>query len=122
MNDSDHTTFSTKHHIIINFGWKRSPFVNRSAGVTFMLTRKWFRPHDILRIVPVPIDLQGRCAALVLRFGPVKLLFLNIYFPPPGSMPQAVYRKCVEKIMTWLQKIHGKYCREDTTPPSYSQT
>jgi hypothetical protein len=114
--DSDHTTFSTKNHIIINFGWKRSPFVNRSAGVTFMLTRKWFRPRDIIRIVPVPIDLQGRCAALVLKFGTVKLLALNIYFPPPGSMPQALYKKCVEKIMAWLQKTYGRYCREDTTP------
>ena len=113
--DADHCAFNTNDHLVINSGYGRSAYTNKSCGVTLMLTRKWFSKNSILHYFKVPASLQGRCMAVLLRFFGAKILLINVYFPPPTSMSTSGYQKCIDAIIRWINSVYEK-CKEDVTP------
>ena len=78
--DSDHNVFSTEYHVVINCGYGRGAFTNKSCGVSFMLTRKWFSKNSVLHFFKVPANLQGRCAAILVKFFGDRLFIENAVF------------------------------------------
>ena len=113
--ESDHNFFHTDDHIIVTFGYGRGSYTNRSCGLTFLLNRRLFKRNDILKVFPVPNDLQGRCAALFIKLGSAQILLINAYFAPPFSQSTTIYKGCVDRIIAWMKRTL-RTCKPITTP------
>eukprot|EP00972_Heterocapsa_arctica_P055288 8158751-Heterocapsa_arctica.AAC.1 len=59
----------TDNHRYIHAGWKKTQHSNKSAGVTFLLHKKWFKEKHIVYCDPGPPELAGRTGILRLKSG-----------------------------------------------------
>ena len=109
-NDPD-TQVPTVHkinfHTFINFGWSRSPYINKSCGGTIAVRTARF-PQSGGRIRPrqiflPPRHLLGRAGAVLLP-GHLRLLVVFIYFPPRPLLARhrRNYEYVVQELVDWL--------------------
>ena len=91
----------------IPFGYKSSVHVNKSCGVTLMLRRGRIKKQHVVRIFEVPKYLWGRCAAVIITVGLIKLAILLMYFPPRqrGAAARIKSEKTADTMCHWLKGI-----------------
>ena len=106
--------YRNKQHIIYEWGWSPTPYVNKSCGVQIRLRKSLFRPKHIVEVPPTPALLQGRVGALRARSGRFDILLVVIYYPlvPQLQSEEEVYIKTITLIQEWLttllQDLHGR--------------
>ena len=72
-------------HKVLHFGWRRSPYVNKSCGLAFYL--KPTLVEQINEAFEPPALLAGRLVGLRLEGSNIDITVLLAYFPPRmGSM------------------------------------
>lgn len=87
------------------WGWRKSKFVNRSAGVSVLMKP---RMHELARSTWMPPkELTGRAGAVRIKGPHTDITLLIVYFPPRTgeSHLQGQYKECVEKLVGLLDKV-----------------
>ena len=96
---------STSQHIAVKSGYGCSPFVNKSCGVTILLSRRYFNRKDIKSVVTPPATLLGRALAVTVKNGHAHFLVIMRYFPPrPTRRNNDIYTKTVNALTTFAHK------------------
>ena len=67
------------HHRYIHAGWGKTKHSNRSAGITFIMNKRWFRPQDIVYCDPGPPELALRTAIVRLKSGWFDITLIAAY-------------------------------------------
>eukprot|EP00959_Pyramimonas_sp_CCMP1952_P023214 488400-Pyramimonas_sp.AAC.1 len=90
--------------ILVERGWERRPFSNKSCGVSLLLHKR-FKDQHVRAIRSGPEALAGRCLAVRVQTAQEDITFLLAYFPPRTSeiAKQSVYRSTVERLLQWIQ-------------------
>ncbi len=71
--------YTNDQHHIYEWGWKPTPYVNKSCGVQIRLKKSLFRMKHVVAIAPTPSLVQGRVGALHLRSGRFDIMLIVIY-------------------------------------------
>lgn len=90
------------YHRAYQWGWRPSRYVNKSAGITMMLHKRYSR-EDVKTIDEPPRILAGRAVAMRVRRGGRDFLFLCAYYPPRSNSVE--YAQTVDKITEWLHIV-----------------
>lgn len=95
-----------KRHLVVDFGYKRGEFTNRSAGVTMVLGRRFRRAH-VVRIASPPPQLAGRGGLVRLRQPDADVTVVGLYFPPrpPEHGQLRQWRRAIDSLVGWLQEM-----------------
>ena len=106
-NGEQHHRQNTREHIVLHYGWKASPLVNKSAGCALMINRGRLGEQAIRRIRPAPQELLGRGGCTYLERGINRLNVIQGYFPPRPSQEKAVanWRICGKKLLDWITQM-----------------
>lgn len=94
-------------HMVYDWGFGRSSFVTRAAGVQLRVHRRVARPCDIAAIHSPPPVLQGRGGAVRVRHPAADLLFVTLYVAPRygNAAHDAVYMKGTRELFGWLHGV-----------------
>ncbi|CAK0888584.1 unnamed protein product [Prorocentrum cordatum] len=88
---------------LIEAGWQRSPFSNRSCGISVLLHRR-FRDEHVRAVRGGPAGMLGRCLAVRVRTKSEEFTVLALYFSPrvTETKEQAPYERTVRMLFQWL--------------------
>jgi len=75
----------TDRYSRISWGWAPSRYVNKSAGITFLI--KHSLATAVRQVLRPPDELRGRLAGIRIRNTTKDLLVLAAYIPPRGTPP-----------------------------------
>ena len=92
------------HHRYIHAGWGKTRHSNRSAGITFIMNKRWFKPRDVVYCDPGPPELAGRTGIVRLKSGRFDISLVAAYLPPRGKTPVGQWKQTVSKVIEWAQK------------------
>lgn len=91
------------HHRGFHFGWCRSEHVNRSCGVSILLSARRFGARSVRRILDVPKALRGRVAGILVSQAWLRLAVIGMYFPPRQAGEAGVrQRRTIDLMTKWL--------------------
>eukprot|EP00959_Pyramimonas_sp_CCMP1952_P460034 9479210-Pyramimonas_sp.AAC.1 len=109
-------TYRAGEYLCIPFGYRSGVHSNRSCGITFMLRARRFREHHIKKVFNIPTPLWGRCAALRIVQGEMRLVLIGLYFPPRHTRREDRIRdeKTVTTMVAWLSEVLHKLTSHDT--------
>ena len=88
-------------HVELSFGWQTSPAANRACGCSIMLSKRVWPRGTLQGWWAPPSEIQGRAGAALVRRGSLSVLFVSLYFVPPGQLAH-VRRQVAARILGWL--------------------
>ena len=81
--DSKHTYWNINESFwIISFGWRKSKYVNNTAGCAIILRSSLFKPSHVTRVETPPNDLRGRGGAIRVK-APAGDFTFGVQYNPP---------------------------------------
>lgn len=95
----------TGAHWVLQAGHLPSqPITHRCAGVSLLVSKRWFTRRQMVRIATPPVELGGRGLAVELRHASAHLLLIVAYFAPKVSTASArpAYLKCSGGLVDWV--------------------
>eukprot|EP00959_Pyramimonas_sp_CCMP1952_P473501 9501849-Pyramimonas_sp.AAC.1 len=72
--------------MVLDFGWQKGRFTNKSAGCNLFLRKRVFRRSHIQQTYEPPSDLAGRAGGVRLRNNSFYIFAIVAYFPPSQRM------------------------------------
>ena len=95
-----------KHHIAYNFGYKPGAFTNKSAGVTVLLRKDWFKSKHLRAVTLPPVALAGRGGAIRVKSGRFDLHIVIGYQAPRPQEAKKIpaWEKGTKQLQEWVRK------------------
>jgi len=107
--DRDVLQYSRDGLLELSWGWRRSKYTNKSAGVAVLVASP--SRLDIRQLFSPPRHLAGRGGAVRLRGESGDFLLIVLYLPPRLSLPESAYKECVQQLMTWASSLASRVGR-----------
>jgi exonuclease III len=90
-------------HTAISWGWARTAWSNKSAGVAILLSPRL--QASLQQHYSPPPKLAGRAGAVRLRTNQEDVLIINLYVPPPTSVSRGTYDGLLDALFQWIQQL-----------------
>ena len=80
---------------------------NRSAGVSLLISSRWYRQGHLRRVCCPLLPLSGRCGAAVVKNDLGHFCFIVLYLPPkPSGRGEATpWRKTLDAVKKWTDGL-----------------
>ena len=91
---------------MVEAGWQRGPFANKSAGCGILLGKRIAR-RSVTNVWSAPSTLPGRGLAIRARARHYDVAVISLYFPPvPNySAQMTAYYKTCDALSSWVRKL-----------------
>ena len=106
---------NTTHHVqycdgyrVAHFGWDRSPFVNKSAGVAIAIREDRFNNINVCRVIVPETCIAGRGGAIRIKQNDGEFFFLTAYSPPPSGKNGGAKKTAIaaaDKVDRWVRAL-----------------
>jgi exonuclease III len=90
-------------HTAISWGWARTTWSNKSAGVAILLSPRL--QASLQQHYSPPPRLAGRAGAVRVKTNQEDVLIVNVYVPPPTSITRGTYEGLPDALFKWVQHI-----------------